>query len=141
MTSQDSYPLGFATVVVNTVCDLRHNPDLYVPDTPEYTGLGSHICGVPFSPPQVVIVNLMDQIGDLVSDGTLGKGEGNSLTVKLNAALKKMEKGQYGRAITNLYAFIDHVIDFTETGKLDPFQGEWLRYQASILIEQCTARL
>jgi hypothetical protein len=135
-------PLGFATVAVNaSVCNLRNNPDLYVPDTPEYTALGSDICGVPFSPPEAVVVNVMGQIADMVSDGALSKGEGNSLTVKLATALKKMQRGQYHVAVNVLYAFIEHVDDFTAAGKLDGQQSVSLIHQANILIEQCTARL
>jgi hypothetical protein len=139
-------PLGVAEAekLAAYYCDFANN-NFYVPDTPAYRALDSDsdgdICGLSFSPPTDVTDNVIDQVDDLVSDGTLNQGEGNSLTKQLSAAQKKMDIGQYQAAINILNAFITHVGDFVSAGKLTSAQGQYFIDQANILIAQCTALL
>ena len=74
-----------------------------------------------------------------VSDGTLNSGEGNSLSKQLAAARKKIDNGQCSVAISILNAFITHVGDFVDAGKLSAAEGQSLIDQANILIAQCSA--
>jgi len=59
--------------------------------------------------PQDMIGDLIDQIEDLVEDGVLNQGQGNSLIVKLDQALKQLENGKPKQAIKAINAFINEV--------------------------------
>jgi hypothetical protein len=134
-------PLSVAMVgAVASSCDLRFNPDLYVPDTPEYRALtdppGAPICGLALQSAEVVAENVQGQIEDLVTEGTLNGGQGRSLMTKLDRALAKIDTRQEHVAINLLGAFIAEVTDLLASGKLPQDEGESLVRQASVLIEQ-----
>jgi hypothetical protein len=56
-----------------------------------------------------MIGDLIGQIEDLVDQGVLNKGQGNSLIVKLEGALEKLLDGKPHVAINRLNAFINEV--------------------------------
>ena len=57
--------------------------------------------------PKQKIQNIIDKIQDLVNKGVLSKGQGNSLIVKLEAAIKSLDNGNAKTASNQLNAFIN----------------------------------
>jgi hypothetical protein len=63
------------------------------------------------------INSVISEINKMVSDGTLEKGEGNSLTVKLNVSLNKMN-GEKKTPCENLHAFTNEINALVQSGRL-----------------------
>ena len=68
--------------------------------------------------PTTIIEALIDDVQSLVNSGSLNKGRGKSLTVKLEAAKKQLDKGKDKTAVNQLKAFINHVNAFVNAGIL-----------------------
>ena len=64
------------------------------------------------------------------------KGQGNSLIVKLQAALQQLDKGNTKTAANQLKAFTNEVDSMIKTGKLTPEQGQPLIDGANAVIAQ-----
>ncbi len=75
-------------------------------------------------------------IQDLVAGGVLNAGEGNSLTVKLDAAIKKLGENQPRVAVNQLLAFVNQVKALVQSGRLTPAQGQFLIDQVRSIIAQ-----
>ena len=85
-----------------------------------------------FSPIELLIRD----VEELVSNGTLNAGRGRSLIVKLEAAIKKLQKGKIGGAIGKLMVLIDKVNGFISTGVLTPTEGDALINAANSIIDE-----
>jgi hypothetical protein len=81
-----------------------------------------------------LIDDLIAQIEDLVEDGVLNRGQGNSLIVKLEGALKKYIKGNSKVAINRLNAFINEVSSLADEGVLPDDIASGLIWDAEIII-------
>jgi hypothetical protein len=93
-------------------------------------------CFKTYSTPQQKIQLLITTIDSLVYAGILGFGNGNSLKVKLNGALEKINQGQFPAAVNKLNAFINEVQGFIQAEKLTPVQGQYLIDVANAVIQQ-----
>jgi pullulanase-type alpha-1,6-glucosidase len=81
-----------------------------------------------------LIEDLIDQIEDLVDNGVLNKGEGNSLIVKLEQALDQLAKGKAKQAVNALNSFIKEVNAFERSGRLSSEMAAQLIMQAESAI-------
>jgi hypothetical protein len=66
---------------------------------------------------------LIAQVNDLVSGGVLNEGNGNALTVKLNAAMASLNAGNVTAGVNQLHAFINQVNALLRSGKLTAAQA------------------
>ena len=82
--------------------------------------------GVPNVDPTAyeAIEQAIEYVEDLVDDGTLNKGNGNSLIKKLEGALQQLDRGNIRPALGKLAAFINEVEAFLKTGKLTEEQAQ-----------------
>ena len=69
-----------------------------------------------------------------VGIGVILPADGNSLLVKLNAALSAANRGNNTASINSLDAFVNQVNALTKTGKLTAVQGQSLIDQATVAI-------
>jgi len=69
-------------------------------------------------------IALVDQ---LVSDGKISSGNGNSLTQKLEAALKQIEAGKTTPAVNQLTAMLNELDAMVKSGRLSAADAEGLR--------------
>lgn len=81
------------------------------------------------------IENLIAEIDELVDLNILNKGQGNSLNVKLLAAIKLYYKDHIHSATNILNAFINQVEAFIKGNKLTDIQGQILITKALNIIE------
>ncbi len=72
---------------------------------------------------------LIEAIGDLIDDGVLNRGQGNSLLVKLNS------KGNERATLNSTEALIHHVNAFLNGGVLTPSEGQPLIDMAQAIID------
>lgn len=72
------------------------------------------------------IGGLSGQVNQLIADGSLSSGNGNSLTSSLDAASKQLADGKTTPAINQLQAFISKANTMVKTGKLTSAQGQVL---------------
>jgi len=70
--------------------------------------------------------DLIDDIQDLIDDGTLNGGQSNALTSKLQNIIDKLNNGQTNAACNQLGAFINQVTDFIDDGTLTSTEGQSL---------------
>ena len=89
-----------------------------------------------YTTPQEKVQMLISAVDLLIANGILNQGNGNSLKVKLNGALAKINQGQIQAAINKLNAFINEVDAFIRSKKLTQTQGQNLIDLADALIEQ-----
>jgi hypothetical protein len=76
--------------------------------------------------PQDAIDEIITEVEELVADGILNKGQGNALISKLKNAIKKIDQGNIKAATNILYACINQINAFIDTGILTPEQGQQL---------------
>ena len=78
---------------------------------------------------------LIEEIEDLLDDGTLKPGQGKSLINKLEQALATLQAGDTKKAITMLEAFIHEVRAFKNAGILEPAQAdEWIAIAVAVIV-------
>jgi uncharacterized delta-60 repeat protein len=94
-----------------------------------------------YSTPVEKIQMLQATIDSLKNAGILNKGQANSLTVKLNNALKKIQSEQYHVAINVIEAFKNEVQALVSADILPPAIGENLLLRADALINQLNEML
>lgn len=92
----------------------------------------------PLSPVQAT-QNLDNQVQNLVNQGVLDKGNSNALSVKLQAAIEKINQGNNKAAINQLQAFINQVEAFIKVGRLSQADGQQLIAAANKIINQLTS--
>lgn len=93
-----------------------------------------HTISALFITPAEAIQKLIDRVDSYVASGVLSQGRGNSLRVKLESALKQVEKGHTNSAVNLLQAFISEVEGYVNAGKLSAAQGELLTSLAQRII-------
>jgi FG-GAP-like repeat/Secretion system C-terminal sorting domain len=76
--------------------------------------------------PTGLIADLSLAIQDLLDDAVLERGQANALTVKLEGAVKKIDRGQYHVAINMLNAFINQTMSLVDEGILTQTEGDIL---------------
>jgi len=88
-------------------------------------------------PPEidVLIENTIEEIIDMVEEGTLNYGQGNSLIVKLENAAKKITSSQNSAGQNILNTFINQVQTFVKTGKISDAEGQSLIDDIQIIID------
>ncbi|MGY5151624.1 MAG: FIMAH domain-containing protein [Candidatus Nitrosopumilus sp. bin_6a] len=69
---------------------------------------------------------IIDEINKLEDDGTLNKGNVNSLNSKLENALKNIDAQKTKPASKQINAFVNEVNTFVKTGNLSQEQGQLL---------------
>ncbi|MGD8538893.1 MAG: right-handed parallel beta-helix repeat-containing protein [Candidatus Aminicenantes bacterium] len=99
------------TTTSDQIRDLTDNPG-----TPEYDGRNMILT---CSESLIFLINeLLSEVERLVDEGKLNHGQGNSLVVKLEGALKQLENGKSQAACNKLGAFINEVNAHIRSGKL-----------------------
>ena len=78
-------------------------------------------------------------INGLVTDGTLKAGVANSLTVKLNAAINAVARGQNTAALAQLASLSNDIDALVASGRLTPAQANELRALLAGLIAAASA--
>lgn len=84
--------------------------------------------------PQDEIQNLQGQVNLLVDSGELNEGVANSLLVKLDAAIRSLDKDHPNAAIGQLEAFINEVEAAMLSDDLNTQEGEYLIAVAQTLV-------
>ena len=84
--------------------------------------------------PQEAIQSLIEQVDDLVNNGTLNQGQGKSVIAKLETAIKQLDRGNTNAAIGQLQAFIKQVNTFMNVGILSQEEGQPLIETANGII-------
>jgi pullulanase-type alpha-1,6-glucosidase len=90
--------------------------------------------------PQEMLRSLIAEVGALVDSGSLNKGQGNALTVKLDNAIKNLDRGKAKTALNNLNAFTNQVQDLIADGVLTPAEGQSLIEAAEAIATQIRVR-
>ena len=69
----------------------------------------------------ITMVNgLIAQVEEMMADGTIGNGPGNSILSKLRSIKSKLERSQIDVALSKLDALLAHLEGLVEEGTLDP---------------------
>jgi pullulanase/glycogen debranching enzyme len=90
--------------------------------------------------PQEMLRSLIEEIEALVDAGSLNKGQGNALIVKLNQAINRLNRPKPETALNNLNAFKNEVMAFVNGGVLTPAEGQSLLDAADAIIYQIQIR-
>lgn len=91
---------------------------------------------VQFAPATERLEAVIAEIQGLVDDGTLNRGRGNALMVKLQQAINRLVAGNETPALNILNAFLNQVRDFMSKGILSEEQGQSLIDQVESIIWQ-----
>ena len=91
---------------------------------------------VAYDAPTTRIMHLIEDVQALVDSEVLNKGQGNSLIVKLQAAIQSLKKGNVKAASNQLTAFRYEVEAFLKAGKLNAEQAQPLIDTANDIIYQ-----
>ena len=89
--------------------------------------------------PQEQICAFIEEVQELVDDGVLNGGQGNSLITKLINAKNLIDDGNFTGAIGMLGAFINQVNAFINTGILSPEVGQALIATTNDIIDAINA--
>jgi pullulanase/glycogen debranching enzyme len=90
--------------------------------------------------PQEMIRSLIEDIEALRDAGILNKGQANALIVKLETAIKNLDKGKANTALNELNAFINQVYAFVSAGTLTPEEAQHLIDAANAISDQIRVR-
>jgi probable HAF family extracellular repeat protein len=119
-------------VGIAQLADLNRHAALWVIEKPE-----------PPEPPAPTPPELLNEakaeVVALVGQGVLNRGQGNSLIVKVDNALKKVGQGNTGPAVNMLEAFVNQVEAFMSSGLLTPEEGQGLIDLVQAAIEGLSA--
>jgi predicted extracellular nuclease len=107
---------------------------IYAPDAFRSSDHDPVIVGLELTT-EAEILELIEDIHELVDDGVLNEGQGNSFMSKLENTLDKLAKGQTKAAANQLGAFINEVEDFVAEGILTAEQGDSLIKAAALLVD------
>ena len=142
---------GMATDQAGTFLYTANSPNLVGVFSIASNGALTPVAGSPFSTGQPrgllslaafpakncsiqAIQGIIGSVGNLVITGVLNGGQGNALTVKLQAAIDDLNAGNIIDAIRELRAFINQVNSFVADGVLSPAQGQPLIDAAQAVI-------
>ncbi len=89
------------------------------------------ICNGVWIPPADLLGRMIDDVADL----GLNRGRTNALTVKLEHAIRRMDRGQLRPALNQLNAFTNQVNDFVEDGVLTDEQGDALLTELGFILD------
>lgn len=103
---------------------------------PTYRGNGDAFVAKVQETPLDRIGAMMAMIEQLVKKGLLSQDEANNLTVKLEVAMKQLDKGNLKPASNQLEAFINRVEELLKAGLLPTQEGKILIYRASEMLNQ-----
>lgn len=84
--------------------------------------------------PQQAMQQLIVKVDNLVNTGVLNQGQGNSLIVKLEEAIKQLDQGNLNATISSLQTFIKEVNALIKAGVLTVPQGQLLISSAQEII-------
>jgi ABC-type transporter Mla subunit MlaD len=87
-----------------------------------------------------MIRSLIEDIEALRDAGILNKGQANALIVKLETAIKNLDKGKANTALNELNAFINQVYAFVSAGTLTPEEAQHLIDAANAISDQIRVR-
>ena len=90
--------------------------------------------------PQEMIRSLIDEVAALRDAGILNNGQANSLIVKLENAIKNLDKGKAKTTLNNLNAFMNEVQSLIDEGVLTPEEGQSLIAAAEAISYQIQLR-
>jgi hypothetical protein len=90
--------------------------------------------------PQERLGDLIEAVEDLVAAGSLNHGQGNALIVKLNQAIKHLDKDEPETALNVLNAFTNQVTALVDGGVLTPEEGQALLDAAGEIVYQIELR-
>ncbi len=90
---------------------------------------------IPIRYGKALIDDLIGDVSDLVTPGSLNEGQGNALIVKLEAAKKQLDKEKDKAAVNQLKAFINQVTAFVNAGILLLEEGQPLIDDAQDIID------
>jgi hypothetical protein len=90
--------------------------------------------------PQELIRSLIDEVEALVDGGSLNGGQANALIVKMENAIKNLDKDKANTALNNLNAFMNQVQAYINGGVLTPEEGQSLIDAAEAIIHQIQER-
>jgi hypothetical protein len=82
-----------------------------------------------------MIISLIEDVEQLVDEGSLNKGQGNALIKKLEKVLDRLIDDRLKPAINKLNAFLNQVDAFIRRGVLSPEDGQDLSDQVNDIIE------
>ena len=103
---------------------VRHH---FVVDSQQRANLIRYLNSIePTNDPQQILQSLINLIQALVDANILNHGEGNSLIVKLEAAIASINRGSTGAACNQLNAFLNEVDAMVKSGRLTPLQAQGL---------------
>jgi photosystem II stability/assembly factor-like uncharacterized protein len=85
--------------------------------------------------PDYLIISLIEDVEQLVDEGSLNQGQGNALIKKLEHALDRLDDDRLKAAINALGAFSNQVDAFVRGGVLWPEDGQNLSDQVNDIIE------
>ena len=86
--------------------------------------------------PDAALAGLVTNVEALVGSGALSQAEGHALTVKLEAALRHLERGKTKAAGNLVGAFLNQVAALVRSGRLSDGAAQPLRDQASCVAAQ-----
>ncbi len=84
--------------------------------------------------PQQAIESIIEEVQELVDDDVLNHGQGNALTVKLEQAIRQLNKGKTKQACHMLNVFVNQVTAFIHNGTLSSTEGQLLIDAANRII-------
>jgi hypothetical protein len=105
-----------ALAIVARLALAAHPAPLPVPNS---TAMVQHVLSA-----QQQAALLVNQVNSLVASGILNAGNGNALTVKLNAAMSSLDAGNKTAGVNQLNAFINQVQALSKSGKLTASQAK-----------------
>jgi probable HAF family extracellular repeat protein len=83
--------------------------------------------------PEESLDALIEDLLQLVDDGTLNSGQGNSLVAKIEASKKKLDKGKLCASSGPLNAFVHEVLAMVSAGKLTQAEADALISQVDAI--------
>jgi len=122
--SGSSFPVG-TTIVTSTATDASANKA-----TCSFT--------ITVITPQGQTQILLGRVRDIVTAGVLSNGEGNSLTSKLENAMRQMDRGNANASSNELNAFINEVNSLIKSRRISQAQGQPLINTANDIIARLT---
>jgi hypothetical protein len=90
--------------------------------------------------PQDMLRSLIEEVEVLIAGGSLNGGQGNSLIVKLENAIKNMDEDKPKTALNNLNALSNQIQDFIADGILTSEEGQSLLNAVDAIRYQITVR-